>query len=269
MKTQKIWTDEDVQFLKDNYIQMSCQQIAAKLGRTTRSVQHRFNLLKLVRPIPKVGDTINRLTVKQIYVVEAATQNVSWAKCDCSCGKETNVKLTLLTKNKVQSCGCVTREKSRERAKVLSYKHGQGDLKNRLYRIWAAMKCRCSNPNVYQYQWYGAKGVKVCEDWKNDYMKFHDWSMANGYGEGLSIDRIDVNGNYCPENCRWATAKEQGMNRTSTRKYKVFLEAFGEKKSVGEWEEDSRCVVDVKCMFHRIGAGWTPEEVITTPSERA
>ena len=86
-----------------------------------------------------------------------------------------------------------------------------------MYYIWRTMKQRCTNPNNYKYKNYGGRGIKVCDEWMADFKAFYDWAVTNGYREDLTIDRIDVDGNYEPSNCRWATYSEQANNRTTNR----------------------------------------------------
>ena len=112
-----------------------------------------------------------------------------------------------------------------------NYKHG--GRHTRLYAIWCSMKTRCYCPNVRAYRYYGGRGITICSEWLNDYISFRNWAMSNGYKEGLTIDRIDNDGNYEPSNCRWTTRKEQANNQRTTIK----IEYKGEKKSLHEWAE--------------------------------
>ncbi len=89
--------------------------------------------------------------------------------------------------------------------------HGMSNI--RLYRIWSNMKTRCSNPNVPAWPDYGGRGIKICEEWNSSFLKFHDWAVSHSYDDSLSIERIDVNGNYYPGNCRWATVSDQAINK--------------------------------------------------------
>lgn len=103
----------------------------------------------------------------------------------------------------------------------------------RIYREWMSIHRRCNNPNTEDYQkWYGSKGIKVCSEW-DDFQTFYDWAMMNGYRDDLTIDRIDVNGNYCPENCRWITLKEQANNKSNVYR----IEINGEVHTITEWAE--------------------------------
>ena len=136
----------------------------------------------------------------------------------------------------------------------------------RLYRIWAAMKTRCSNSKQPSYKDYGGRGIKVCDEWWNSFVCFMEWATENGYTEELTLDRIDVDGGYSPKNCKWSTRHEQAMNRRNTI-YET-LTAFGETKTLREWSEDKRCVVGSTTLAYRNGAGWEPERAITQASER-
>ena len=99
-----------------------------------------------------------------------------------------------------------------------------------LYKVWQTMKQRCTNPNCRGYQWYGAKGVKVCEDWQ-DVESFYRWAVSHGYQEGLTLDRIEITGDYEPKNCRWITMSEQQTNKSSNH----LIEYNGEKRTLTEW----------------------------------
>lgn len=160
----------------------------------------KFNRLTIIREIDrrftKGGNSIRVVEVK------------------CDCGNIKQVDLGKLTSGKVKSCGCFNIEK----AKTNFLKHGlSGD---RIHQIWKGMKKRCYNEKSNNYKNYGARGIKVCDSWKNDFMSFYKWSMENGYNDELSIERIDVNGHYEPSNCKWITNNEQKYN---TRKQKEFI----------------------------------------------
>lgn len=102
--------------------------------------------------------------------------------------------------------------------------------RKKLRNILNNMKCRCYNPDVIAFKYYGAKGVTICDEWLNDFEQFYFWSLENGYQENLTIDRIDVNGNYEPSNCRWVTSKKQANNRTSN----IYVDCYGEKLTAAE-----------------------------------
>ena len=142
----------------------------------------------------------------------------------------------------------------------MATKHGdrpKGE-KKRLYHIWSKMRERCNNPNHRFYHNYGGRGVKICEDW-NDYLSFKQWAINSGYQEGLTLERKNNDGNYCPENCRWATRKEQANNRRSNH----LLTLYGESHNIEWWVEQTglpRHVID-----GRIRRGWDDYKILTTP----
>ncbi len=148
-------------------------------------------------------------------VVVARAENDSHNKarwcCRCDCGKEIIARSNDLRSGNTQSCGCFQRSQTSS----TNATHGGGGT--RLYTIWKAMKARCYNLKAEKYKDYGGRGITICPEWKNDFSAFRDWALSSGYTDDLSIDRIDVDGNYEPLNCRWATAKEQRHNRRDSK----------------------------------------------------
>lgn len=135
-----------------------------------------------------------------------------------------------------------------------------GMCNTRLYHIWNAMKQRCENPKAINYKYYGAKGVSVCQEWRNNFRSFYSWAMAHGYENDLTLDRVDGSGNYEPSNCRWATAKEQQNNTSYTRLYTY----NGETLSIMQWAEKTG--IPSNMLYKRIKRGWTIEKAIETKS---
>ena len=135
--------------------------------------------------------------------------------CVCSCGNRVTVRGQDLRRGRQVSCGCWKDENTALR----DYKHGRSG--SRLHRIWKNIKSRCYNPRVPSYKDYGGRGITMCPDWLGSFPAFYAWAMANGYADDLTIDRIDVNGRYAPDNCRWVTRAEQNRNTRKTKQKEV------------------------------------------------
>ena len=161
------------------------------------------------------GKTFGQLTViERVYPDNLSKKHTYW-KCKCRCGNETTVTSNHLMTGHTRSCGC-SHNKLKGENSVL-YRHGKRNT--RLYRIWSGMKSRCLNKNNVKYKNYGARGIKVCDEWKNDFMAFYNWAISNGYRNNLSIDRINNDDNYEPDNCRWITLQAQNWNTTRTKNH--------------------------------------------------
>lgn len=167
------------------------------------------------------GQKFGRLTV--MYRSDNRHNQTYW-HCKCKCGKEIDVYAQHLLTGKNVSCGCESLERIRE----LNKTHGLSST--RLYNIWCGMKVRCFNKNSESYSKYGGRGITICDEWKEDFVPFYEWSLANGYCDELSIDRIDVDGNYEPSNCRWVDKRTQSINKRNT----VYVELFGRKLTLYE-----------------------------------
>lgn len=131
--------------------------------------------------------------------------------------------------------------------------------KHKLYRVWHDMKDRCYRKNNSDYKDYGGRGITVCKEWLNDFQKFYDWAI-NKWQKRLIFDRINVNGNYEPNNCRFVTPEISANNTRSNIK----IVAFGETKTISQWSEDERCKVKYDTLLHRIKSNkWINEKAIS------
>lgn len=133
------------------------------------------------------------------------------------------------------------------------------DRHSRLYRIWHNMKDRCYNPKNHKYQYYGGKGIVMCDEWKSSYSAFKNWANRSGYLDDLTIDRIDSSMGYCPENCRWVTLKTQANNRVSNR----IISLHGVSHTVAEWAEQLN--ISPNTLYSRLRNGMSEERALTLP----
>lgn len=194
----------------------------------------------------------------RLVVVDRA-ENTSDGKarwlCRCSCGKECVATTDHLRSGHTQSCGCLNADRTSEANKT------HGDSGSRLYITWRNMLRRCYYPKDKSFCRYGAKGIKVCEEW-HDYEKFKEWATQNGYSDDLTIDRIDNNKGYYPHNCRFASAKSQANNRGTTLK----IEYNGLVKSASEWGEIVG--ISAKTIRKRLSNGWSASDALTKPAKK-
>lgn len=175
--------------------------------------------------IDLLGQNFGRLTV--IERMPNNNRNQAVWKCRCDCGNEIIVEAGHLRSGHTQSCGCFHRDMDVE------YHTTHGMKRTKLFRVFHSMKGRCYNPTDKKYNRYGARGIKICDKWLNNPSSFFEWATQNGYKEGLSIDRIDNDGNYCPGNCRLVENKIQANNKSTN----TIVEHNGVSKTISEWAD--------------------------------
>ena len=161
------------------------------------------------------GRRFGRLTV--VCRSERTSRGGAIWECMCDCGRTKHVYANHLKSGATQSCGCLNREVT----KAIRQTHCESGT--RLYRLWAGIKTRCYTPSNTSYARYGGRGIGMCDEWRNSFEAFRDWAVASGYDQSAkrgvcTIDRIDVNGDYEPGNCRWTSASEQSKNQRPRRK---------------------------------------------------
>lgn len=203
--------------------------------------------------IDLTGQRFGRLTVI------SRTQNTKKGQtrwlCRCDCGNESIVTGANLRNGNTRSCGCLHRAQLVAFGKAAK-KHGE--YGTRLYRIYRGIITRCTNHNDSRFHYYGKRGIALCPEWRNSFETFRDWALANGYTDKLTIDRIDNNGNYCPENCRWITQAKQTRNTCRNR--------IINGKTIAEWSELNG--IPYKSLWKRLKNNWPLERAITTPLKK-
>ena len=197
----------------------------------------------------------------RLYVIQRAPDKLQpsggrktmW-DCICDCGNNATIWSHALLAGMTRSCGCLQKEILTKR----NTKHSMAGT--RLDRIYHAMVTRCTNPNFYEYKHYGGKGVAICDEWLQCKTVFFDWAYANGYNDTLSLDRIDCQGNYEPNNCRWSNGIVQANNKTNN----IFLTFDGQTLTIAEWSRIKRIAYQtLKDRVRRYG--WDAASALTTP----
>lgn len=256
-----VWTEEQIKYLIEKYPTTDWEDIAEVIKKDRTQIKAKARSLKLKKKTPQVNEKYGKLTIKEIYQEKCKRQNRSYALCDCDCGNNNcRIRLSDLFRGEIQSCGC--RHIFNSRNGQVVYENGTHGLTGApIHNRWSSMISRCTNPNLKVYKWYGGKGVKVCSEWM-EFINFYNWAMANGYRDDLTIDRIDSNGDYCPENVRFVTMKEQANNTSWNKHY----ELWGETKTISQWMDHPKCVIKkYSIVLRRLLRGWDLERALTTP----
>lgn len=172
-----------------------------------------------------IGKKYGRLLVQGFKVEKiqgkSRIHNRVYLICKCECGCLKTVRKDGVVSGQVVSCGCNRNEKAHYSGLLHAKSCITHNMTNtRIFRIWVGMRQRCSYKRGKDYKNYGGRGIKVCAEWDNDFVSFRNWAFNNGYSDNLTIDRINVNGNYEPSNCRWITMAEQQKNRRNCKAYK-------------------------------------------------
>lgn len=190
------------------------------------------------------------------HITKGGYRKSMW-ECVCDCGNVSIVSAQSLKSGATQSCGCFQREV----AAKANFSHGLHGT--RLYSIWQGMNARCYRKTNISYKHYGGKGIIVCDEWRDDFQAFYDWAMANGYRDGLTLDRIEGTKGYCPDNCRWVTWKKQGNNTARNR----VIQYRGEAHTMAEWSDILH--MDYWLLSGRINElGWSVEKAFETPARK-
>lgn len=189
------------------------------------------------------------------YITKSGFKFTAWA-CECSCGTKRTVLANALLSGRSTSCGCYHSEKQKDVARNNFSTHKES--KTRLYQIWNAMRERCNTPSASNYMNYGGRGITLCDEW-NDYSTFREWALVNSYTDNLSIDRIDVNSGYSPNNCRWVDRIKQANNCRTNRYFTI----DNITKTLAEWTREYN--MPYSLVHKRLSKGMDIETALTKP----
>ena len=176
--------------------------------------------------------------------------NTNYFRCQCDCGRISEIATSHFFNDNQTTCGRFHK------------KYENSKIGEKLYNTWNRMIHRCYDPKHHKYYRYGARGISVCDDWRNNYDTFYNWAINNGYKEGLSIDRINNDGNYEPSNCRWTTRKQQQRNMSRNK----VIEYKGETKCLSEWCEELNLYYPT--IISRLHKGWSSDKALSTITNR-
>ena len=206
-----------------------------------------------MRKYDLLGQRFGRLTV----LGSARKPNGTWVwRCQCECGNEAMVPSSDLRSGKTQSCGCGAGRCTHGLSRGPDGKH------TALYKVWTQMRQRCLNPSNRSYPRYGGRGIRVCDEWQ-DYSVFHAWALSNGYEQGLTIERMDNDAGYCPENCTWIPLSQQALNLAKSRR----VTHKGTTRHLREWGRVTG--INARTIAGRIDSGWPIDKALTEPIRRA
>lgn len=211
----------------------------------------------MAKKLDLTGQTYGRLTVireVEPKIYPCGDKKSRWL-CKCTCGNTKVVCGADLRSGDTKSCGCWEHESKTTRSRTHG---GTGSV---LYRRWVAMRKRCNNPHNREYDRYGGRGIKVCDEWQ-DYAVFKEWALSHGYSPELSLDRIDVNGNYCPENCRFVDMTTRARNRTNN----IFVEYHGKRYTLPELVELTG--IHYSTLYQRVKRGFSIEDIVGVGKQR-
>ena len=219
----------------------------------------------MFKVIDLTGQRFGKLTVLEKSTLNNGHTNANW-RCRCDCGNEKIARAASLRSGATRSCGCLLSDGRKRAAEKLVgekshfYKHGMS--KSRINGIYRKIKGRCNNPNNPAYHRYGGRGIKMCDEWANDFVVFYEWAMRNGYTEQMTIDRIDNDGDYAPDNCRWVTLEVQQNNRSNN----VVIEYDGQAHTLSEWADIIG--MSKKSLYHRYERKWPIAKMLGQASGR-
>lgn len=195
----------------------------------------------MAKLIDLTGNKYNKLTIVERRGSDKNGHPLWLCKCDC--GNYKIYRGDKVKTGKIKSCGC-----------LIGQHHGL--CNTRLYKIFDGMKERCYNKNKSNYKYYGARGIQICDEWLTDFIKFYVWATENGYKENLTIDRIDPNGNYEPDNCRWVTKLEQANNKRNN----VHITYNGKTQTISQWCNELG--LKNRIVYDRKHKGWSDKECL-------